>query len=102
MTDPRDGAPRNAARHTGSSTGRGITLALTLLFVLAAVSVSTGLVVYTAWRHDLVDGLFALAFAVLSARAVISWFLWRESDQPSVIGYQQTREGRKPADETTR
>lgn len=102
MTDPRDGAPRNAARHTGSVTGQGVALALTLLFVLAAVSVSAGLVVYTAWRHDLVDGLFALAFAVLSARAAISWFLWRESDQRSVIGYQQAREGRKPADETTR
>ncbi len=98
MTEPRDGVPRNAARRTG----HGVALALTLLFVLAAVSVSTGLVVYTARRHDLVEGLFALAFAVLSARAFLSWFLWRESDQPSVIGYQQIREGRKPADETTR
>ncbi|CAA9421372.1 MAG: hypothetical protein AVDCRST_MAG78-1018 [uncultured Rubrobacteraceae bacterium] len=102
MTEPRDGAPRNTTRHTGSGTGRGAVLALTLLFVLAAVSVSAGLVVNTAWRHDLVDGLFALAFAVLSARAFLSWFLWRESDQQSIISYQQDREGRKPADETNR
>lgn len=102
MTEPHDGAPRNITRHTGSIAGRGVAFALTLLFVLAAVSVSAGLVVYTAWRHDLADGLFALAFAVLSARAVLSWFLWRQSDQQSVISYQQDREGRKPADETNR
>ena len=76
MTDPRDGVPRNAARRTG----RGVALALTLLFVLAAVSVSAGLVVYTAWHHDLKNGLFALAFAVLSARATLSWFLWRDDE----------------------
>jgi hypothetical protein len=31
----------------------------------------------------------------LSARATLSWFLWRESDQPSSATYQQDREGRK-------
>jgi uncharacterized integral membrane protein len=56
-------------------------LALTFLFVLAAISVSAGLVVYTAWRHDLTNGLFALAFAVLSARAALSLILWHDSDQ---------------------
>ena len=101
MADTRDGAPRHAGRRTGSGTGRGIALALTLLFVLAAVSVSAGLVVYTAWRHDLVDGLFALAFAILSARAFLSWFLWRESDQPPVTGYQQSCAGRKSTNDTT-
>ncbi|MBD0355925.1 MAG: hypothetical protein ICV57_01960 [Rubrobacter sp.] len=72
-------------------------LALTFLCILAAVCVSAGLVVYTAWHHDLKNGLFALAFAVLSARATLSWFLWRESDQPSSATYQQDREGRKAA-----
>ena len=55
-------------------------LLLAFLFALAAVSVSAGLVVFTAWRQDLKDGLFALAFAVLSARAALSWVLWRDGD----------------------
>ncbi|MDQ3921988.1 MAG: hypothetical protein M3248_06540, partial [Actinomycetota bacterium] len=57
-------------------------LAATLLFVLVAVAVSTGLVVYTAWLHDLKNGLFALLFAVLSVRAALSWVLWQDSAQP--------------------
>ncbi len=60
-------------------------LAATLLFVLAAVSVSTGLVVYTAWLHDLENGVFALLFATLSARATLSWCLWSsQSTGPTV------------------
>ncbi len=102
MTDPRDVAPRSAARQTERPGGRGVVLALTFLFMLAAVSVSTALVVYTASRHDLLDGLFALAFAVLSARAALSWFLWRDSNQYSVVSYQQDRDRRKSADEMNR
>ena len=102
MTDPRDVVPRSAARQTEGLGGRGVVLVLTFLFMLAAVSVSTGLVVYTALRHDLADGLFALAFAVLSARAALSWCLWRDSNQYSVVSYQQDRGGRKPADEMNR
>lgn len=66
--------------HAGSPAGRaahGIALTFTLLFVLAAVSVSTGLVAYTAWRGDLANGLFAILFAVLSTKAALSWLLWR-------------------------
>ena len=74
MTDPRDVVPRSAAWETGGPGGRGIILVLTFLFMLAAVVTSTGLVVYTAVRHDFADGLFALAFAVLCARAALSWF----------------------------
>lgn len=66
--------------------------AVTFLFVLVSVSVSTGLVIYTAWLHNLRDGLFALLFAVLSARLALSWCLWRHSCQ----------QGRKPADEPMR
>ncbi len=77
MPDPHEGAPSNSARRAG----RRIVLVLTFLFVLDAVSVSTGLVVYTAWHHDIKNGLFALAFAVLSVRAALSWFLWQGSDQ---------------------
>ena len=80
--------------------GHGVVLVLTFLFVLAATVVSDGLVVYTAWHQDLKDGLFALAFAVLSARAVLSWCLWRHSYQPSAVSRQQDRWGQKPADET--
>ncbi len=79
----------------GGSTQAGLVLAATFLFVLVAAVISTGLVVYTAWRHDLEVGLFALAFAVLSARAILSWRLWHHS-------LQQDREPRKSADETLR
>jgi hypothetical protein len=74
MTDSRDIVLRSAAREAEWPGRRGIVLVLTFLFMLAAVSASTGLVVYTALHHDFVDGLFALAFAVLSARAALSWF----------------------------
>jgi hypothetical protein len=94
VADRRDATPRSA--------GQRATLFLTFLFVLVAVSVSVGLVVYTAWRHDLEDGLFALAFSILSTRAVLSWFLWRGSYQPAPISYQQDRGDRKPADEPMR
>jgi hypothetical protein len=59
-----------------------IALTFTLLFVLAAVFVSTGLVAYTAWRGDLANGLFAILFAVLSAKAALSWMLWRSDREP--------------------
>jgi hypothetical protein len=101
MTDPRDVVPRSAARQTEGLGGRGVVLVLTFLFMLAAVSVSTGLVVYTALRHDLADGLFALGFAVLSARAALSWFWWRSQPNSSSAA-QQHRERLKPADEMYR
>ncbi len=101
MTDPRDVVPRSAAWETEGPGGRGIVLVLTFLFMLAAVVASTGLVVYTAVRHDFADGLFALAFAVLCARAALSWFWW--SSQPSSSSAdQQHRAGPKPADQTYR
>ncbi len=101
MTDPRDVVPRSAAWETEGPGGRGIVLVLTFLFMLAAVVASTGLVVYTAVRHDFADGLFALTFAVLCARAALSWFWW--SSQPSSSSAdQQHRAGPKPADQTYR
>ncbi|CAN5310893.1 hypothetical protein BH24ACT19_BH24ACT19_13320 [soil metagenome] len=87
--------------HEGSAQA-GLVLVATFLFVLVAAAISTGLVVYTAWRHDLEGGLFALALAVLSARAVLSWRLWHSSLQPSAFSHQRDREPRKPADETPR
>ena len=76
------------------ATGRG-TLVLTLLFVLAAITVSAGLVVYTAWLHDLNNGPFAVLFAVLSAKATLSWLAWNDQDYgygPSAVDNQQKQD----------
>jgi hypothetical protein len=56
-------------------------LGITLLFVVAAITVSSILVVYTAWLHDLRNGLFALLFAVLSAQIALSWLLWKDDEE---------------------
>ncbi len=77
MAYPEGESPEHPARPVAHRT----VLTATLLFVLVAVSVSAGLVVYTAWLHDLKDGIFALLFAILSARAALSWVLWQDSDQ---------------------
>lgn len=53
----------------------------TFLLVLAALSVSIALVVYTAWQHDLSRGAFALLFAVLSTQMALNWFLWKEDEE---------------------
>ena len=55
-------------------------LALTLLFVVAALTISSALVVYTAWIHDLRNGLFALLFAILSAQIALNWLLWKDDE----------------------
>lgn len=60
---------------------RGAVLGVTLLFVLAALLVSILLLIYTAWSHDLSRGLFALAFAVLSAQIALNWLLWKQDDE---------------------
>ena len=95
MARPQGEAPE----HPAQPTAHRVVLAATLLFVLAAVSVSTGLLVYTAWLHDLENGFFALLFATLSVRAALSWCLWLDSSQHPAISRQQDREGRKPVDE---
>ena len=69
----RNGVVRRALRAT--------ILGITLLFVVAALTISCALVVYTAWRHDLRHGLFALLFAVLSAQIAMNWFLWKEDEE---------------------
>ena len=56
-------------------------LGITLLFVVAALAISSVLVIYTAWRHDLRHGLFALLFAVLSAQIAMNWFLWKDDEE---------------------
>jgi hypothetical protein len=67
---------------------RVLVLGVTLLFVVAALAVSSALVVYTAWIHDLRNGLFALLFAILSAQIALNWLLWRddEEEDPSSAG----------------
>jgi hypothetical protein len=101
MMDPRDIVPKSAAREAERPDGRGIVLVLTFLFMLAAVFVSTWFVVYTALRHDFANGLFALAFAVLSTRAALSWFWWR-SEPICSSADQQHPERLKPVDEMYR
>ena len=56
-------------------------LALTLLFVVAALTISSALVVYTAWIHDLRNGVFALLFAILSAQIALNWLLWKDDEE---------------------
>ena len=60
---------------------RTLVLGVTLLFVIAALAVSSALVVYTAWTHDLRNGLFSLLFAILSAQIALNWLLWREDEE---------------------
>jgi hypothetical protein len=60
---------------------RFLVLGITLLFVLAALAISSALVVYTAWIHDLRNGLFALLFAILSAQIALNWLLWRDDEE---------------------
>jgi urea transporter len=67
-----DGALRRALRV--------LVLGITLLFV-AALAISSALVVYTAWIHDLRNGLFALLFAILSAQIALNWMLWRDDEE---------------------
>ncbi len=54
---------------------------ITLVFVVSALTVSCALVVFTAWRHDLHHGLFALLFSVLSAQIAMNWFLWKDDEE---------------------
>ena len=83
---------RGAPDPPGQPVPRRATLVLTLLFVLAAISVSAGLVVHTAWLHDLENGPFAVLFAVLSAKAALSWLAWNEQD----VGFHPPADGDQP------
>jgi len=75
--------PRDEPRRAGPvrRAFRLAVLAVTLLFVVAALAISCALVVYTAYRHDLQNGVFALLLAVLSAQIAINWFLWKDEEE---------------------
>ncbi len=60
---------------------RSTVLTATFLLVLAALSISIALVVYTAWRHDLSRGVFALLFAVLSTQMALNWLIWKDDSE---------------------
>ena len=80
VEEPRAGSPQGGIVRRASRT---LILGITLLFVLAALAVSSALVVYTAWIHDLRNGLFALLFAILSAQIALNWLLWKDDeDEP--------------------
>jgi urea transporter len=72
---------RSRADETVRRAFRALVLGITLLFVLAALAISSALVVYTAWIHDLRNGLFALLFAILSAQIALNWLLWRDDEE---------------------
>jgi hypothetical protein len=73
--------PDGALRRAGGRALRVLVLGITLLFVVAALAISSALVVYTAWIHDLRNGLFALLFAILSAQIALNWMLWRDDEE---------------------
>lgn len=76
-----DTGQRDHPEGGASRLARTAVLGVTLLFVLAALSVSSALVVYTAWLHHLREGVFALLFAVLSAQIALNWLLWRDDEE---------------------
>ena len=80
---PTTEEPQSRVRTAGNvrRTLRLLVLGITLLFVLAALAISSALVVYTAWIHDLRNGLFALLFAILSAQIALNWLLWRDDEE---------------------
>jgi len=80
---PTTPEPQRRVRAGGNVRGafRLLVLGITLLFVLAALAISSALVVYTAWIHDLRNGLFALLFAILSAQIALNWLLWRDDEE---------------------
>ena len=82
--NPHEEASQILTRQTGQGSGYKTVLVLTLLFALVSVFVSVGLVVYTAWNHDIKNGLFALAFSVLSTKMAFSWLLWQEDEGEAV------------------
>jgi hypothetical protein len=83
QVSPSVDEPQIASRPDGilRRTFRVLMLGVTLLFVVAALGVSSALVVYTAWLHDLRNGLFALLFAILSAQIALNWLLWRDEEE---------------------
>ncbi|HEX2183359.1 MAG TPA: hypothetical protein VHH10_13835 [Rubrobacteraceae bacterium] len=80
---PSTEEPQGGIRPDGTARRafRVLVLGITLLFVLAALAISSALVVYTAWIHDLRNGLFALLFAILSAQIALNWLLWRDDEE---------------------
>ena len=89
-----------AAETTGRRASRRPALGFTLPLVLAATSVSAGLVVYAAWRHDLENGVFAVLFAMLSTKAALSWLAWSEGDdglRPSDFEHTTVDDAQKQA-----
>lgn len=58
-----------------------LVLGLTLVFMVFALAAASALVVYTAWTHDLGNGVFALAAAVATARIAMNWLVWKDEEE---------------------
>ncbi len=78
VEEPRVGSPQGGIVRRALRT---LILGITLLFVISALAVSSALVVYTAWIHDLRNGLFAMLFAILSAQIALNWLLWKDDEE---------------------
>ena len=79
---PRGTAGEGRAARDATVDGalRAIILGITFLLVVAALAISSALVVYTAWSHDLRNGLFALLFAILSSQIALNWLRWKDDE----------------------
>ncbi len=77
---------------------RALVFGVTLLFVIAALAVSSALVVYTAWLHDLRNGLFALLFAILSAQIALNWLLWKDDEEEELSALSPQQSATPPVD----
>ena len=78
MRDGGTGERRPASGDAVRGALRTAVLGITFLLVVAALLVSCALVVYTAWAHDLRNGLFALLFAILSSQIALNWLRWKD------------------------
>ncbi len=81
----RPATPRNDSESGGAAEVPGaalhkLVIGPTLLFVLLSLAASSALVVYTAWAHDLENGAFALAFAVMSGHIAMNWLRWKDEE----------------------
>ena len=80
-TTVRASEPEASRQGSARRIARGIVFCFTLLFVVAALVISTALVIYTAYLHDPKNGVFALIFAILSAQVALNWLLWRGDEE---------------------
>ncbi len=60
---------------------QAVATGVTFVFLCAALLVSSTLLIYNAYSHNLKGGLFALIFSTLSAQITLGWLLWKANNQ---------------------